>query len=113
MKSCYLFAGLLLLSGVAVAQTEAEVGLAEIQDLGRINGQALACSQMSAAGQAKAMMLRHAPKTRRYGEIYEEATNAAFLAQGKDAAGCPSEVEFSGRLYALSSRLQRALPAVR
>ena len=80
MNRLSLFALLTLLAGTAAAEPEA--ALAAIADLGRLNGQALACSQMAAAGQAKSLMIRHAPKTRRYGEAFEEATNAAFLAQG-------------------------------
>jgi len=111
MKSSLVFSILLLSAGCALA--EPLVGLDEIQDLGRINGEALACSQMPVASQAKTMMIRHAPKTRSYGEAFEEATNAAFLAQGKAVDACPKDVEFSARLYAIASRLQRVLPAAR
>ena len=109
MKRIALLAALVLSTAPVVADPEA--GLAAIQDLGRVNGQALACSEMATAGQAKALMIKHAPKTRRYGEAFEEATNAAFLAQGKGQDGCPKPVEFSARLSELTGRLSATLPA--
>ncbi len=111
MKRIALTAALCLLAGAAFAEADAAAGLAAIQDLGRVNGQALACSEMAASGQAKALMIRHAPKTRRYGELFEEATNAAFLAQGKAQDVCPKPVEFSARLSELAGRLAATLPA--
>ena len=109
MKRTTLFAALLLMAGVAVADPAA--GLAAIQDLGRVNGQALACGEMVTSSQSKQLMIRHAPKTRRYGELFEEATNAAFLHQGKDQDSCPQPAEFAARLSDLAGRLQAALPA--
>jgi len=109
MKRTTLFAALLLIAGVALADPAA--GLAAIQDLGRVNGQALACGQMATSSQSKQLMIRHAPKTRRYGELFEEATNAAFLRQGKDQDACPQAAEFAARLAELAGRLQSTLPA--
>ena len=109
MKRIALLVSLLLIAGTAVA-ADLEAGLAAIQDLGRVNGQALACGQMATSGKAKALMIRHSPKTRRYGEVFEEATSAAFLAQGKDQDGCPQPTEFSARIFELSGRLQTTLP---
>lgn len=116
MKRISLIAGLCLFAGSALAQSDAAdnaAGLAAIQALGKLNGQALACSQMAVSGQSKSLMIKHAPKTRRYGEAFEEATNAAYLEQGKDQDGCPKPVEFSARLSELSGRLQATLPAAR
>lgn len=111
MKRIALSAALCLLAGATLADADADAGLAAIQDLGRVNGQALACGEMASAGQAKSLMIRHAPKTRRYGEAFEEATNAAFLTQGKDQDGCPQPAAFAARLAELSGRLRAALPA--
>lgn len=110
MKRISLLVSLLLIAVPAFA-ADPDAGLAAIQDLGRLNGQALACGEMATSGKAKALMIRHAPKTRRYGELFEEATNAAFLTQGKDTDGCPKAVEFSARLAELGGRLQATLPA--
>lgn len=110
MKARTTFAALatlLFVSGAALAAPDA--GMADLSDLGRLNGQALACGQMQAVGEAKALMIKHAPKTRRYGEVFEEATNSGFLAQGK-AATCPSPAELAERMGRLATRLQATLP---
>ena len=109
MKRLALLA--LLALTAAQASADPEAGIAAIQDLGRVNGQALACSQMATSSQTKKLMIKHSPKTRRYGEVFEEATNSAYLAQGKDQQSCPKENEFSARLFEISGRLQTALPA--
>ncbi|MBL8394492.1 MAG: hypothetical protein JNK99_07015 [Candidatus Accumulibacter sp.] len=101
---------LLLLAGTAVADPEA--ALTVIGDLGWLNGQALACGQMASSGQAKALMIRHAPKTRRYGEAFEQQTSDAFLVQGQEPDRCPAPDAFAARLSELSARLQAVLPAV-
>lgn len=110
MKRIALTAALCLLAGPSFAEADAAAGLAVIQDLGRVNGQALACSEMAVSGQIKSLMIKHAPKTRRYGELFEEATNAAYLEQGKDQDGCPKRVEFAAKISELSGRLQATLP---
>ena len=112
MKRLTLFAAVSLLAGPAAATPEAATSaLAVIGDLGQLNGQALACGEMSIAGEAKRLAIRHAPKSRLYGESFEEQTNAAFLAQGqKGQAPCPTAASFSGRLDELSNRLQAVLP---
>jgi len=110
MKRSLLIA-VLLCTAAPVLAADADAGLAAVQDLGRLNGQALACSQMATSSQAKALMIRHAPKTRRYGEVFEEATNSAFLTQGKDQDSCPQPAEFAGKLGELGARLQAAFAA--
>jgi hypothetical protein len=108
-KPLFLGAALFCLAGTVLADTDA--GLNVIQDLGRLNGQALACGQMAASGQAKTLMIKHAPKTRRYGEAFEAATNTGFLAQGKDLDTCPAAAAVADQLTVLGARLRAALPA--
>lgn len=110
MKPIALCLSLALLA-LPVAAESQDAGLSALQDLGQLNGQALACSQMAVSGKAKSLMIRHAPKTRRYGEVFEEATNAAFLEQGKIEGGCPTATVFTARLSVLTARLQASLPA--
>ena len=95
---------------LAAAAADPEAAPSAIRELGQINGQALACGQMAVAGQAKALMIRHAPKTRRHGGIFEEETNTAFLAQGKDTDRCPPPEDFAIRLEELAKRLPAVLP---
>lgn len=109
MKRIALLVPLFLLAADVAADTEA--GLTAIQDLGQLNGQALACGQLATAGQVKALMIRHAPKTRRYGEVFEMATNASYLKQGENQEGCLQAVAFDGKVRELTARLQASLPA--
>lgn len=87
-----------------------DAGMAVLQNLGELNGQALACRQMAISGRAKSLTIKHSPKTRRYGEIFEAATSSAFLEQGKALAACPTSTEFSRRITELAGRLQATLP---
>ncbi|MEZ5614089.1 MAG: SCO family protein [Rhodocyclaceae bacterium] len=94
---------------LAAAQAAEEDGLAVVRDLGRLNGQTLACSQKDSAAWVRILMLRHAPKTRAYGEAYEEGTQQAFVAQGRGMP-CPTAAELAARLEAVSQRLKSVLP---
>lgn len=95
------------------ANSAADAGLAEVLELGRVNGQVLACGYMEAAARIKAAMIQFAPKSRRYGATFEEATNEAFLAQSrKERNTCPDGPTFAEQVEGLSQRLQAALPAV-
>ena len=107
-KLAFLFACCLGLA--AAAQASEEAGLAAVRDLGRLNGQALACGKKDTASWVRILMLNHAPKTRAYGETYEEGTQEAFVAHGRGTP-CPTSVELAGRLEAVTQRLKTALPA--
>lgn len=89
---------------------DAEAGLLAIKALGNVNGQALACSEMQAAARAKSLMLAHAPKTQRFGTAYEEATQAAYLAQTRAAGTCPEAVRLVDQLNQLALQLDATLP---
>ena len=113
MKHISLLTALCLCAGSALAEPDAAAGLTSIQTLGRINGQALACSQLSISGETRSLMMKHAPKTRRYGEAFEEATNAAYLEQGKDTDKCPQAADFKTRIADVAKQLQVTLPAAK
>jgi hypothetical protein len=89
---------------------DVEAGLLAVKSLGTINGQALACSQLSAAARAKSLMLAHAPKTERFGAAYEEATQAAYLAQTRAAGTCPEAIRLTDQLNQLALQLAATLP---
>lgn len=89
---------------------DAPAGLAETRDLGRLNGQALACSHTEAAAHIKAMMIKHVPKTRRYGAAFEEATNEAFLAQTREQDTCQAASVLTLQTDEAVQRLQAVLP---
>ncbi|MFB1489216.1 MULTISPECIES: hypothetical protein [unclassified Thiocapsa] len=111
-----ILTGLLLIStGLAFADSadqaaSNEIGFVEVRTLGTLNGQALACRQFDASSEAKALMIGHAPKTRRYGTLFETATNAAFLAATKDGTTCPTEADLAARLAESASALKAVFP---
>lgn len=87
------------------AETEAREVVAE---LGRLNGLALACRQAEVAVRAKRLMIDHVPKLREWGEIYETATNAAFLTP---PGGCPDAATTRVQLEVVAVQLAKLLPA--
>lgn len=89
---------------------DAEAGLLTIKALGNLNGQALACSEVQAAARAKSLMLAHAPKTQRFGAAYEEATQAAYLAQTRATGACPDATRLTDQLNQLALQLEATLP---
>jgi hypothetical protein len=96
----------------AAADSSIDAGLTEVRDLGLLNGQALACSHNQVAARIKTVMIQHAPKSRRYGEVFESATNEAFLAQvRKDPAACQDGPALASETEAVATRLQAAVPA--
>ncbi|MGE5028205.1 MAG: hypothetical protein ACM3JK_07000, partial [Betaproteobacteria bacterium] len=83
----------------------------EVRDLGRLNGQALACGYTETAGQIKSVIIKSAPKSRRYGAAFEEATNNAFLDQSrKEQTACPDGPTLGSQVEEAVRRLQAALP---
>ncbi len=95
----------------AAPASAADAGLEAVAALAQINGQALACQEGAAARRAKALMLAHAPKTLRYGLLFDEHTRQAFLALTRSAVACPDAAAFGTRLEAVALRLQASLPA--
>ena len=106
-KQTILFACCLGLA--AVAQASEEAGLSAVRDLGRLNGQALACGNKDTASWVRILMLNHAPKTRAYGEAYEEGTQETFAAHGRGEP-CAAPAVLSARLDAVTQRLKIVLP---
>jgi len=86
-----------------------EDGNAAIEAIGKVNGMALACQQPAIASRARNALVNSAPKTRANGELFENATNAAYLEQGKGAA-CPDTASFSKALGEAEKNLQAAFP---
>lgn len=94
----------------AEAPDAADAGLALVDSLGQLNGQALACSQLPTVSRIKGLMIRHAPKTARYGSAFETSTNRAFLAQGQEAV-CPEAAALAARVDEAATRLATLFPA--
>lgn len=89
-----------------------DAGSAAIEALGKVNGIALACEQPAVASRARNALLTGAPKTRANGELFENATNAAYLEQGKGAA-CPDAATLASLIGAAEKGLQSAFPTAR
>jgi hypothetical protein len=92
------------------APTPIELGLQAINELALVNGQALACQELKAAGRAKSLMIAHAPKTARYGSAYDEGTKQSYAAQLNGTVACPDAAALSTRLDALAQQLKTTLP---
>lgn len=109
-RTRFLFAlglGQVLLTS-ASAQTDP--GLHAISDLAQINGQALACEDLPTAQRVKTLMLAHAPKTTRFGNVFDEGTKQSYLAQTRGEVACPDSAALAMRLDTLAQRLQATLP---
>lgn len=102
-------------SPAAAGDAPPDAGLAAVSDLGLINGRALACGVRQVAGRAKVLMLAHVPKTARYGDAYERATQQAYLDALQAASGCPDEASLDRELERVAPRLREAfaVPAPR
>lgn len=107
LKPAVLLACCLWLS--ATANATADAGLAVVRDLGRLNGQALGCGDKDTAAWVKILMLNHAPKTRAFGEAYEEGTQEAFAALGRGTP-CEPRAVIVARLDTVTQRLKSVLP---
>ncbi len=102
---------LALAAAGACAADAPQPGIAAIETLGRLNGQALACNEGVAAARAKALMLKHAPRTTGYGTAYEQATQRGFMDQVK-AGACPAAADLTQRIDVVAAELERQLPPV-
>lgn len=80
-----------------------------VATLGRINGQALACGQMTVVKRAKDIVIDRVPKTRELGATFESATQQAFLAQGSSQSACPARTALAVELETVARPLAPAL----
>lgn len=103
---------LIALATFATADTKNPAAIDELLagtvELGRINGLALACGQTDLVAKARALMLLRVPKTRRFGEAYEEASNISFRDLTGGGGRCPEAVILALRLEAIDILFQDA-----
>jgi hypothetical protein len=97
----------LTLCSIAPASGAADESSAAVQAMGRLNGIALACQQPALVSRARNAVITTAPKTRGYGEIFESATNEAYLEQGKGTS-CPDAGKLAKDLAAAEKRMQES-----
>lgn len=94
------------------ANSLTDAGLAEVEALGVTNGVALACDYIETSSRIKAVIIEYAPKSRRYGAAFEEATNKSFLDQTKkEPTTCPDGPTLNEQVDNATQRLQAAIPA--
>lgn len=92
------------------ANVPADAGMAEVRGLGRLNGEALACSYAAVASRIKLLVIQRAPIARRYGDAFEVATREAYLdsiKKGQDA--CPDVAAIGLQVEELGARLESAV----
>ncbi len=99
----------LVLSFAAIPGFAADEGSAALTAIGEINGIALACQQPAIASRARNAVTTTAPKTRTNGELFENATNTAYLEQGKGHP-CPEVATLVKRLNEAEKNLSAAFP---
>lgn len=95
------------LSIAALPAFAADAGSAALNAMGEINGIALACQQPAIVSRARNAVTTTAPKTRANGEIFENATNTAYLEQGKGHP-CPDVATLVKRLTEAEKNLSAA-----
>lgn len=100
----------LTLCSLAAPGFASDEGSAAVTELGQLNGIALACNQPALVTRARNVVVTTAPKTRDIGEMFENATNAAYLEQGKSQAACPDSATLANRIATTEKRLQAAFP---
>ena len=106
MKSTTLFAAILMFPlALAAAEPDPAQLQATVEAIGHINGKALACGHSDVVSRAKAIVIARVAKTRNLGEIFEQTTNAAFLAQGLSKETCPQRAALTVQLEAAARPL--------
>ena len=114
MKPIPRIASLLLALVVCQAQAAppgTAPSVADVTELGLVNGQALACGEQDTSERARRLMIERAPPTPEYGAAFEQATQQGFMAQIKGEAACPARGVLALRIEALSARLRAARAA--
>lgn len=82
---------------------------AAISTLGNLNGVALACGQMALSTRLRDILINEAPKERDVGELFEQATQASFLAHGQGDAICPESKILAEKIDTARNSMRNAL----
>lgn len=110
-RSALLLCLLSITLSAHAATSSKDAGLAEVEALGLTNGLALACDYIETSSRIKVAIIQYAPKSRRYGAAFEEATNKAFLEQTrKELTTCPDGPTLNSQVDDATQRLQAAIP---
>lgn len=110
MKRFVLMLFILSIALPVGAVDSADRVLTEVQVMGHLNGQALACSQPEVVTRIKVLMIKFVPKSRLYGAAFETATNEGFLVQTKnEQATCQDGTLLFEQVEETAKRLQATL----
>ena len=82
-----------------------------VVELGELNGIALQCKRLDQVRRMKSAVVLYAPKERRYGLAFDQATNDAFLAFIKNQDACPSADGLARRVGHQIDRMQEVFAA--
>lgn len=105
------FAVVLYLMGLASLAQAADAGMDEVRELGRLNGQALACAQSENIARIKTVMIGQAPKSRQHGAAFEAATHESFLVRSREQEACQDAPVIVLQVEALAGKLRALFPA--
>jgi len=108
MKHIALSLLALLFAGGALADAREE-GMALVTELGTANGVALACRDTPTAHRIKQLVIDVVPRTRVWGQQFEDATSSGYLAQHEPGKTCPQAGALTAQVDQLEARLRAAL----
>jgi tetrahydromethanopterin S-methyltransferase subunit E len=104
------FSGIIGMCAFAAVAGANEAGMDEVRSLGKLNGQALACSQLDNISRIKKIMISHAPKSRQYGDAFEQSTQKAFLQRSSEQQACVDVAVIALKVESVAARLQAMFP---
>ncbi len=105
---------MLLALGLSAPLVLAEVPAVQqvaLNKMGQLNGVALACREFAQSKRIKQALIDNLPKQRELGYLFDEKTNAAFLAFTAAHEPCPSPVAFSQEVGEAIEQLVKAFPS--
>lgn len=110
MRTASVFTAAFLIgfSGWAAAESSTDARLDAIQQLGQLNGVALACRYDDAVKRMKHAIIVAAPKERVYGQAFDESSNQGFMAFVQGGQQCPGEFDFVRRVEAAIGEVTKA-----
>ncbi|THF61002.1 hypothetical protein [Pseudothauera rhizosphaerae] len=80
-----------------------------VEELGQLNGLALACRQGALTARVRELLIEVAPKERAIGEHFERATQEAYLEIGRSGGECPDGRTLAAQIDAAREALLHAV----
>lgn len=95
-------------SHASFAEPATQAGLVtSIEKLGTLNGLALACKEMALSTRLREILIQEVPKERENGEIFEQATQHAYL--GQNGKTCPASKALATQIESAHGELLQVL----